>query len=79
MSSNVEKICVEALSLPRKSRAEIAHRLLQSLEQEAPSPQVEADWKAIAHKRLEGLGTGHTTVRPARPAMPAARRKLSRQ
>lgn len=78
MSSSAQKICVEALSLPRKSRAEIAHRLLLSLEDEAPSPQIEAEWKALARKRVANLRAGRTTVREAGTAIQAARRKLSR-
>lgn len=40
MSTVTEKVCIEALSLPRDARAEIAHRLLMSLENEDFSEDV---------------------------------------
>ena len=52
MSTTTEKVCIEALSLPRDARAEIAHRLLVSLENEDFSDNVSESWrKEIARRR----------------------------
>jgi hypothetical protein len=34
MSTTAQKVCIEALSLPQRSRAEIAERLLSSLDED---------------------------------------------
>jgi len=54
MSATTEQICIEALSLPRDARAEIAHRLLVSLENEDFSNNVSEAWrKEIAKRRTD--------------------------
>jgi putative addiction module component (TIGR02574 family) len=54
MSTTSEKVCIEALSLPRDARAEIAHRLLVSLENEDFSDDVSEAWrKEIARRRQD--------------------------
>jgi putative addiction module component (TIGR02574 family) len=78
MSTAVAKICVEALSLPRKSRAELAHRLLVSLEDDEPSPGVEAAWKAEVKKRYKDYQEGKAKVRPANEVMRDAFRSLKK-
>jgi hypothetical protein len=76
MSSTSQKICVEVLSLPRKTRAEIAHRLLVSLEDQLPSREIETAWKNTARKRLANIRSGKTTWRDAKEAVHNARKKL---
>ena len=76
MSTTVAKICVEALSLPRKSRAELAHRLLVSLEEDEPSPEIEAAWNAEVRKRYKDYREGKAKVVPADKAMRDAFRSL---
>ena len=76
MSTAVAKICVEALSLPRKSRAELAHRLLVSLEEDEPSPEIEAAWEAEVKKRYQDIQEGTAKVRPAKEVMRDAFRSL---
>jgi len=78
MSSTEKSICVDVLSLPRKSRAEIAHRLLVSLEDDLPSTEVAEAWKATAQKRLANIRAGRTTWRGAKSAIRHARKKLAR-
>jgi hypothetical protein len=78
MSSTAQKICVDALSLPRKTRAEIAHRLLVSLEEQLPSREVEAAWKTTARKRLANIKSGKTTCRDVKAAVDEARKKLAK-
>lgn len=76
MSDSALKICVEALSLPREMRADLAHRLLVSLEDDPVKPEVEDAWKDLAEQRFENLKKGRTTSRDAKLAVRAAREKL---
>ena len=78
MSSTAQKICVDALSLPRKTRAEIAHRLLVSLEDQLPSREIESEWKATARRRLANIRSGKTTCRDVNEAIDEARKKLAK-
>ncbi len=78
MSTNALKICVEALSLPLRARAELAHRLLVSLEDEPVKPEVEDAWKETAERRLDNLKEGRTTSRGAKLAVRDARKRLAR-
>ncbi len=77
MSTTALKICVEALSLPRENRAEIAHRLLASLEIEKVSPQAERKWKAEIRRRRRELREGKTKLIPADVVMRKALRAVS--
>lgn len=76
MSKTALKICIEVLSLPREARAEIAHRLLVSLEDESSSPEIEDAWKAEGERRYKNVKAGKTSVRDAKQAMRDARKKL---
>lgn len=78
MSTTALKICVEALSLPRQARAELAHRLLVSLEDEPVKPDVEEAWKATAEQRYDKLKVGKTTARDAMQAVRDARKRLAK-
>lgn len=78
MSTTALKICVEALSLPRQVRAELAHRLLVSLEDEPVKAGIEDAWKEAAEQRFEKLKKGKTTVREAKQAVRDARKRLAR-
>ena len=63
MSTTTEKICIEALSLPRQARAEIAHRLLVSLEDEDfAEGEVSEAWRAEIERRRQDFREG--TARP---------------
>jgi putative addiction module component (TIGR02574 family) len=54
MSTSTEKICTEALNLPREACAELARRLLLSLEHEDFSDNVNEAWrKEIARRRQD--------------------------
>jgi len=68
MSTGAQKICVEVLSLPRQSRAEIAERILASLEDRADS-KAEKSWKAVIRRRRAESHSGRAKVRPARDVM----------
>ena len=78
MSTTALRICVDALSLPRQARAELAHRLLVSLEEDPVKPEVETAWKEVAEQRLEKLKQSATTERDARQVVRDARKKVVR-
>jgi len=76
MSTTAQKICIEVLSLPRRSRAEIAERLLASLENETDG-QAEKAWKAEIRRRRPEMRNGKAKVRPASEVMRNALRAIS--
>lgn len=78
MSTTTLKICVEALSLPRRERAELAHRLLVSLEDSPANAEVEDAWKSLAEERYANLKKGKTTARDAKQAVRNARKILAK-
>ena len=75
MSTTAQKICIEALSLPRQSRAEIAERILASLEEKADS-KAEKAWKTVIRRRAE-IHSGKAKVRPAEDVMRDALKAIS--
>jgi putative addiction module component (TIGR02574 family) len=64
MSTTAQKIYIEVLSLSRKSRAEIAERILASLEEQTDR-KAEAAWEAVIRRRRTEVHTGKARVRPA--------------
>ncbi len=58
MSTTTEKVCIEALSLPHDARAEIAHRLLVSLESEDFSDDVGDAWRTEIERRRQDFREG---------------------
>ncbi len=76
MSTTAQKICVEVLSLPRQSRAEIAERILASLEDKADS-KAEKSWKAVIRRRRAEIHSGRAKVRPAQEVMRDALQAIS--
>ena len=77
MTEIAMQVCIEALSLPKKARADLAHRLLVSLEDEPVTPEIEEAWKSAAEQRVEKLRQGATTVRDAKQAVHDARTRLA--
>jgi putative addiction module component (TIGR02574 family) len=77
MSTTALRICVEALSLPRANRAEIAERLLASLEDEKMDPRAERKWKAEIRRRRREIREGKAKLVPADEVMRKARRAIS--
>jgi hypothetical protein len=78
MSTTALKVCVEALSLPRQARAELAHRLLVSLEDEPANDSFEDAWKEKAEQRFANLKKGTTTAKDAGAAIKKARKRLTK-
>ena len=76
MSTTAKKICIEVLSLPRKSRAEIAERILASLEDQVDT-KAEKAWKAVIRRRRSEIHSGKAKVRSAADVMRDALRAIS--
>lgn len=67
MSLPVERLETEALELPRRERARLAHRLIVSLDEdadEAPA-EVERAWEAEIRRRVVELEAGTAELIPA--------------
>ena len=77
MSTVAQKICIEVLSLPRQSRAEIAERILASLEDNKADSKAEKSWKAVLRRRRAEVHSGKAKVRPAKDVMRDALRAIS--
>ena len=73
--SATETVFIEALSLPTRARAELVHKLLVSLEQEAGSPEIEAAWKQEVLDRSKSFDEGKLTEREASDVLRDAYRK----
>lgn len=69
MSTITEKVCIEALSLPRDARAEIAHRLLTSLENEDFPDDVSEEWRKEIERRRHDFREGKANPVPAEEAL----------
>jgi putative addiction module component (TIGR02574 family) len=69
MSTLTEKVCIEALSLPRDARAEIAHRLLTSLENEDFPDDVSEEWRKEIERRRQDFREGKANPVSAEEAL----------
>ena len=69
MSVITEKICIEVLSLPRDARAEIAHRLLTSLENEDFADDVSETWRNEIRRRQQDFRDGKANEVSAEEAL----------
>jgi putative addiction module component (TIGR02574 family) len=76
MSTAAQKICIEALSLPRDSRVEIAERILASLEDKSDS-RAEKEWKAVVRRRSAEIHSGKAKIRRAEDVMRDALKAIS--
>jgi putative addiction module component (TIGR02574 family) len=75
MTVAAEKLAEEALALPLEDRADLADRLVQSLD--AGSDFVWRDqWNKEALRRLDEVRSGAVRLVPGRAAMDKLRRKL---
>lgn len=61
MSLTTEGILKDVLALPEDQRAELAVRLLQSLDREV-DPEAEEAWAAEIERRCAALDAGETTL-----------------
>ena len=76
VSTSTKDLFIEALSLPSKTRAWLAHKLLISLESEEASPEVEAAWDREAESRYEAYRKGKIKARSAEAVMRDAYKKV---
>jgi hypothetical protein len=76
MNGTTEQLFIDALSLQTKVRAELVHKLLASLEQEAGSPEIEAAWKQEVVERCKASDQGQLTEREAADVLRDAYRKV---
>ena len=80
MNARAKKLREEALELPKKVRAELAHDLLLSLE-DAPFDKpvvVEEAWAAEIERRVEDVKLGRVRLVPAEQALRSVRASLKR-
>ena len=76
MSVITEKICIEAMSLPRNARAEIAQRLLTSLEDEDFVDDVSEAWRGEINRRRQDFDEGKAQAVTAEEALRRAEASL---
>ena len=70
-----EKIEQELLALPRKDRADIALRLIQSLD-EGVEEDVDAYWKEELVRRSQEIDSGKAKLIPAEEVFKKARKRF---
>lgn len=75
MTVAAAKIAEEALALPVQDRADLADRLVQSLDSESDQVWRE-QWEREALNRLEEVRSGAVRLVPGRAAMEELRRKF---
>ena len=63
MTKPAEKVLSEALGLGARERAEIAAKLIASLD-DAPDEDVEAAWAAEVERRVEAVEAGRANLVP---------------
>lgn len=80
VNARAKKIREEALELPTKARAKLAHDLILSLEGEPlESPEdVEKAWAAEINRRIEDVKEGRAKLIPADQALRSVRASLRR-
>jgi hypothetical protein len=78
MSTTTEQIFIEALSLPVRSRAELVHKLLTSLEPELGTPEIEAAWAKEAIDRCKAYDEGQMTERDSADVLKDAYNKINK-
>jgi putative addiction module component (TIGR02574 family) len=74
--SATENVFNSALSLPLPERAQLAHRLLRSLEAEGYDADWEAAWTAEIEKRLDAMDRGEYELIDRNEAIEEIRRSL---
>ena len=70
--SRIDELEAEALALVASERARLARVLLQSLD-EPSDAEIEAEWVAVAERRLADIHGGSATTIPAEQVLQEAR------
>jgi putative addiction module component (TIGR02574 family) len=73
---STKDLFIEALSLPARPRAELAHKLLVSLESEKETAEIEAAWDEEAKSRYDAYKSGKLKARDAAEGMREAYKRL---
>jgi len=73
--SELAELTTRALALPANRRAELADRLMQSLE-EADAPDLKAAWLVDIHRRDQEISAGASVTKPAAHVLREAREHL---
>ena len=79
MATITDKLLSDALALPRDARAELATRLVRSLEdgsEDTAAADVSAEWVAEIDRRLSGLADGSIDITPMKDAIEDMRSAL---
>ncbi len=77
MARPLKEIELELLSLPQRERAELAHRLIVSLD-EGKDDDVDAYWRNELDRRQREIENGTAELIPAEEAMRRARAALKK-
>ena len=75
--SSLEQIAESALGLPVSDRTRLVTRLIQSLHDAGPDPEVEKAWEAEVARRVRDLVEGRVTTIPATPGQEATMRTVT--
>ncbi|MBN2580216.1 MAG: addiction module protein [Pirellulales bacterium] len=75
MSTQLERLAVELLGLPNSSRALLAKKLIESLD-ETETPDAQAQWMEVAKRRAEEIREGKVQPVPAEEVMHRARESV---
>lgn len=75
MSTRKDELEVEVLKLPVEARAELAHRLIESLE-DSDTGDFEAEWIEEAERRYAAYRAGITTGGPGQEVFRQAKSRL---
>ncbi|HEX3798408.1 MAG TPA: addiction module protein [Verrucomicrobiae bacterium] len=76
MNATTEQVFIEALSLPTQSRAELAQKLLASLNRETDSAEIEAAWAEEAVGRCNAYDQGKIPERDSMDVLRDAYKKV---
>jgi len=78
MSMTVEQIAAEAMQLPVSSRAELAEKLVESLDF-SEDAEVRRAWAAEAIRRRDGVRSGKVKTIPGEQVLAEVRRMLGHE
>lgn len=73
MSSSVQALEAAALLLPPEERAQLAERLIASLDRD---PEIDAEWEAEIRRRVADFEAGRHASQPAEDVIAEARERL---
>jgi len=78
MTTKLDAVEAQAMKLDSRSRARLARRLIQSLD-DPSSAEIERAWAEEAERRVAELRDGIVAERPAAEVLKRVRREISRK